>query len=308
MEFKFKLKLAYTFVFVFFLTGCSSTYENKKEQNKVNQNNITESSKNSNESLEESGNNGVNDPLEGFNRVMFDFQFNYLYPIAKPVSLAYVKYTPPPLRFGIKNFLSNLDEPRSMVNSLLRLEVGSFFTHLGRFLINTIFSLGLVDFASKMNLGNQDDEKTFGETLGYWNTPQGPYYYLPILGENTVRNTADYADFLYPLLNLLTFPEVAIRYVFNGMETIAAAAPQDTLLFNSPDPYIFYRDTYLQRDYYKIHGTVMPGEDDSQSNLDLDSFADEVDGIKSSDDNDKKPKTNSSDLAPDDFEDEINSG
>lgn len=61
---------------------------------------------------------GVYDPFEGFNRAMWNLNYDYFDPyLARPVSLAYVDYTPSFIRTGIKNFLANLDEPASMVNS-----------------------------------------------------------------------------------------------------------------------------------------------------------------------------------------------
>ena len=58
--------------------------------------------------------------FEGFNRAMWNLNYDYFDPyLARPVSLAYVDYTPSFIRTGIKNFLANLDEPASMVNSAL---------------------------------------------------------------------------------------------------------------------------------------------------------------------------------------------
>lgn len=51
---------------------------------------------------------------------MWTINYDYLDPyVVRPVSLFYVGYVPKPVRSGIANFLSNLDEPASMVNNLL---------------------------------------------------------------------------------------------------------------------------------------------------------------------------------------------
>ncbi|MDF5099284.1 MlaA family lipoprotein, partial [Vibrio parahaemolyticus] len=43
----------------------------------------------------------VYDPLEGFNRTMWELNYEYLDPyLVRPVSLAYVEYTPVPIRSG----------------------------------------------------------------------------------------------------------------------------------------------------------------------------------------------------------------
>jgi len=58
------------------------------------------------------------DPLEGFNRTMFNFNYNVLDPyVVRPVAVAWRDYVPVPARTGMSNFLGNLNEPASMVNS-----------------------------------------------------------------------------------------------------------------------------------------------------------------------------------------------
>ena len=64
---------------------------------------------------------GRSDPLEGFNRTMFNFNYNVLDPyVLRPVAVAWRNYLPMPARNGISNFTSNLEEPASMVNSFLK--------------------------------------------------------------------------------------------------------------------------------------------------------------------------------------------
>jgi len=83
-----------------------------------------------------------NDPFEGFNRAMWDINYEYLDPyLVRPVSLAYVGYTPVPVRSGISNFLANLDEPASMVNNLFMGNGEKALDHFNRFWINSTFGL-----------------------------------------------------------------------------------------------------------------------------------------------------------------------
>ena len=52
-----------------------------------------------------------NDPFEGFNRVFYELNFNILDPLLiKPVAVVYDGIAPKPLRAGLRNFFSNLDE------------------------------------------------------------------------------------------------------------------------------------------------------------------------------------------------------
>lgn len=49
------------------------------------------------------------DPLEGFNRTMFNFNYNYMDPyVVRPVAVVWRDYMPQPARTGLSNFTSNL--------------------------------------------------------------------------------------------------------------------------------------------------------------------------------------------------------
>ncbi len=102
------------------------------------------------------------DPFEGFNRAMWTVNYDYLDPyVARPVSVAYVDYVPSPVRYGISNFLSNLEEPFSMVNSLVMLEGEQASNHFGRFFMNTVFGLGgLIDVASRAEFPTKETESS----------------------------------------------------------------------------------------------------------------------------------------------------
>ena len=45
---------------------------------------------------------------------------------------------------------------------------------------------GFIDVASHMDLPRHKED--FGQTLGYWGTPSGPYLVLPVYGPSTVRD------------------------------------------------------------------------------------------------------------------------
>ena len=64
---------------------------------------------------------GRSDPLEGFNRTMYSFNFNVLDPyVVRPVAVVWRDYVPQPARNGLSNFTSNLEEPAVMVNFFLQ--------------------------------------------------------------------------------------------------------------------------------------------------------------------------------------------
>lgn len=52
---------------------------------------------------------------------MFNFNYYVLDPyVLRPVAVVWRDYVPPPARNGLSNFLGNLEEPASMLNSILR--------------------------------------------------------------------------------------------------------------------------------------------------------------------------------------------
>nr|WP_082008654.1 MlaA family lipoprotein [Photobacterium gaetbulicola] len=221
---------------------------------------------------------GVYDPFEGFNRAMWNLNYDYLDPyLARPVSLAYVDYTPSFIRTGIRNFLANLDEPASMVNSILMLNGEEAVRHFNRFWINSTFGLlGLIDIASAADIRKPVD-KQFGDTLGKYGVANGPYFMFPVYGPLTLREGAgDFVDGLYLPLSALNFWQSLGKWAFEGMEDRAALVKQEAILKDSPDAYIFTRDAYIQNKNFRASGgnVELPEQQDDAY---LDDFMDEID-------------------------------
>ena len=218
----------------------------------------------------------INDPLEGFNRWMWDFNYDILDPyVARPVSVGYVTYIPSPVRKGVSNFLANLDEPSSIVNNVLMGNGDKALIHFNRFWINTFFGIaGLIDIASAAEIGKLDN-KEFGDALGHHGVGHGPYVMLPIYGPVTVRNTGDFVDGLYLPLSYLGFVPSVGKWLFEGMESRAALVSQEVLLENSPDPYALARSAYLQRQDFNAE--VDSDEQALDDELLLEDFMDEID-------------------------------
>ena len=208
---------------------------------------------------------GRSDPLEGFNRVMFDFNYNYMDPyLVRPVAVAWRDYVPQPARNGTSNFLSTLDEPASMVNSLLKGDPYRAAIHFNSFFLNTILGMGgLIDVAGMANPKlAREEAQGFGSTLGHYGVGYGPYVVLPGYGSATIRDEGgDLVDDLYPMLSYLTFWMSAGKWVLEGVETRAELLDSDGLIRNSSDPYLFIREAYFQRhDFLARGGQLMPQE------------------------------------------------
>ncbi|WP_299016250.1 MlaA family lipoprotein [uncultured Photobacterium sp.] len=256
------------------LTGCAET----PNEEKLNQSSTVETNVEYDRLDANTNDSGVYDPFEGFNRTVWTLNYDYLDPyIARPVSLAYVDYVPSPVRTGIRNFLSNLDEPANMLNSLIMLDGEQAVTHFNRFWINTTFGLGgLIDIASAADI-TKPSERAFGDSMGYYGVNNGPYFMVPMYGPVTLREgVGDRVDGLYFPLNLLTFWQSLGKWAFEGMEERAALVSQEAILKDSPDPYVFTRDAYIQHKNFRATGGKVIDEEPTDEEF-LDDFLDEVD-------------------------------
>ena len=72
------------------------------------------------------------DPLEPFNRTVFNFNDGLDRAVLKPVATAYQNVTPQPIRTGVTNFFENISDAWSFVNNVLQARpveaADSFFT------------------------------------------------------------------------------------------------------------------------------------------------------------------------------------
>ncbi|EPZ99182.1 MlaA family lipoprotein [Glaesserella parasuis] len=195
------------------------------------------------------------DPLEGFNRAMWKVNYEYLDPyILEPVAKGWRDYMPSPIKTGLVNVANNLDEPASFVNRLIEGEGQKAMVHFTRFWFNSIFGLGgLIDFASMTNDLKIDKRREFGDTLGAYNVPTGPYVMLPMYGPATPRqDLGRLVDTSYPVLSLLATPWSITKYVVQGVDSRALLIGQEALLKQSQDPYITFREAYFQNLEFKV--------------------------------------------------------
>ena len=121
------------------------------------------------------------DPWESFNRKMFGFNESLDQAVIRPVAVAYQDHAPVLVQKGVSNFFGNLRDLWSAVNSALQAKPVHTLENVGRFLINTTIGIyGLFDVAT--HLGIERHPEDFGQTLGRWGVPSGPYLVLPLIG------------------------------------------------------------------------------------------------------------------------------
>ena len=188
------------------------------------------------------------DPLEPFNRGVYKFNDAVDTAVLKPVATAYVKVTPAIFRTGVTNFFSNLSEPWSFVNNVLQGKGQAAGDNFGRFVMNTVFGVfGLADPAS--DAGIERHREDFGQTLGRWGVPSGPYLVLPLLGSSTVRDTAALpVDVQGNLLQQVDDNGALIGlYALRAVNARAGLLRAGNVLEEAAlDKYSFSRDVYLQ--------------------------------------------------------------
>lgn len=131
----------------------------------------------------------IYDPWESVNRRMYYFNYRLDQWVMLPAVRGYRYVTPRVVRTGVSNFFSNLGEISTLFNSLAQLKGERAMQTTARLLFNTIIGVGGVwDPATRMGLPRQSED--FGQTLGYYGVPDGPYLILPALGPSNLRDTA----------------------------------------------------------------------------------------------------------------------
>ncbi|HHZ76225.1 MAG TPA: VacJ family lipoprotein [Rhodospirillales bacterium] len=129
----------------------------------------------------------VNDPLESVNRRIFAFNEVVRQYLLDPVVTGYYSVLPEVAREAIANALNNISEPVVLANDLLQGKFKRGFVTASRLVINTTAGVGgLFDVAK--NLGFEEHEEDFGQTLATWGIGDGLYLVLPLLGPSNPRD------------------------------------------------------------------------------------------------------------------------
>lgn len=203
------------------------------------------------------------DPWEPFNRQIYRFNDGLDRHLVKPVAQAYADSLPAPVRRGVNNFFSNLDDVVVIVNDVLQLKGHQTMMDITRFLANTSFGvLGIFDVASHWELPKHNED--FGQTLGRWGVGAGPYLVLPFLGPSSVRDTVGRVGD-YPVYPVTAVDSSGVRYTgvaLDAVDTRANLLSASNILAEAAlDPYVFVRDSYLQRRQSLVYDGHPPRED-----------------------------------------------
>ena len=205
------------------------------------------------------------DPWESMNRSVASFNDKVDDNVLKPVATGYRNVVPDLVQTGVRNVFNNFADMWSTVNNLLQLKPLNTAESLGRVVVNTVFGIyGIFDVATYIKLERHPED--FGQTLGYWGVPNGPYLVLPLFGPSTLRDGASLpVDFaVSPTQYINDIPTrnqvFALRLVSKRAELLKSG---NMLEQASIDKYSFTRDAYLQYRRSQIYDGNPPDEEDT---------------------------------------------
>ena len=206
------------------------------------------------------------DPWEGYNRGAYAFNDALDRAVLKPVAQTYVAGVPEFAQEGISNFFENIQDLGTGLNNLLQGKFPEGASDLARVGVNSVFGIaGLWDLATPMGLEKHNED--FGQTLGVWGMPSGPYFIIPFLGPSTLRDApARYVDpsFAYNR----GIDEIAVRnslYALDIVRTRAGLLKAEKIVDEAAlDKYSFTRDAWLQRRRHLVYDGRPPREPDEE--------------------------------------------
>ncbi|MCH2170375.1 VacJ family lipoprotein [Myxococcota bacterium] len=200
----------------------------------------------------------IDDPFESVNRAIFWFNDVSDRYFIEYVAMGYDFLLPDPLERGIANVFENGRFPVKFANNLLQWKVRNAWGECVRLMLNTTAGIGGL-FDAGVAAGFASHPEDFGQTLGYWGVPPGPYLMLPFLGPSNVRDgfglatdtaTLFYAFFLPFEVNAGLTIGNFINFRSMAMEVIR------TNRASAFDLYVFTRNAYMSNRASRIRDQI----------------------------------------------------
>lgn len=197
------------------------------------------------------------DPYESTNRSISDFNESVDKNLVKPVAEGYKFVTEGPVEIMVRNFYSNLDDVPVIFNDILQLKFRNAGSDSARLLINTTLGMGgLVDFGTDYGFPKRNED--FGQTLGHWGVPTGPYIVLPFIGGSNLRDApAMLVDSITSPIFYTGFITVGVGPALGVVSVVGTRADlldtEEIIGEAALDKYEFLRDAYLQRRRSLVH-------------------------------------------------------
>jgi phospholipid-binding lipoprotein MlaA len=202
----------------------------------------------------------VNDPLESYNRVMFDINRTIDGVLLKPVAEFYVLIMPTWVQERVSNVLDNLGEPLNFANNLLQGKFERAGITVTRFALNsTLGVIGIFEVADEFGLERKPED--FGQTLASWGVGEGPFLMLPLLGPSNPRDAVGFAvDWVIDPMNYVLTDDARLgRTISRGIEQRSANLDNlEALEKTSIDFYAAMRELYRQFRANAIRDGALP--------------------------------------------------
>lgn len=193
----------------------------------------------------------LSDPFEPINRGIFYVNDRLYVHMLRPTAKGWKVLVPHYGRTRISNVFDNLDDPASIVNSILQAEPKKAGLTTARFITNS--TVGVAGLFDPTSYWVETDDETFDRTFRKWGIYPGPYVMLPLLGPTTVRGTVGlvFDNALYPL-NYADGEDAApsvtgASALRNINYTSLNLGTYETLKANSIDDYQAVKNAYEQR-------------------------------------------------------------
>ena len=194
------------------------------------------------------------DPLERMNRATHRFNSSIDRAVLRPVAVGYREHVPQIVQTGVGNFLDNLAYTTTIANDLLQLKIKDTLIDLGRFAVNSTLGIGgILDPATHFGIPKNDED--FGQTLGRWGVPPGPYLVVPFLGPSTVRDAPSIYVDVQTDLRIGDYLDTTTEWALVGISLVNRRAELlafDSSYENAYDQYAFIRNAWLQRREYQV--------------------------------------------------------
>jgi len=206
------------------------------------------------------------DPWERFNRGTHEFNDGLDRLLLKPAAQSYTEGVPGFAQEGVSNFFANIADVGTGLNNLLQGKVADGASDLARFAVNTVVGIGgLWDVATPMGLEKHDED--FGQTLGRWGVPAGPYLVLPVFGPSTLRDAP--ARFVDPSLYYgREIGDAGARAGLSVLDVVqfrAGLLKAERILDEAAlDRYTFTRDAWLQRRRHHVYDGRPPRDPEDE--------------------------------------------
>ncbi len=151
------------------------------------------------------------DPLEPVNSAVFEFNYRLDKYVVKPAAKVYNFFIPPDVQQSFSNVFQNIRFFPRLLNNLFQAKFQGASIELSRFLINSTLGVGGLFDPAKIMFDLETPFEDFGQTLGTYGVPPGPFLMIPFLGPFTLRDGIGYIgdSFLDPF-NWLVLPFIEI--------------------------------------------------------------------------------------------------